>query len=288
MGGLLIIYVIAAAFTWAASQGGLEYHGLPLFGLCALLVFTWQWLAFIPAYLKQTEKFYDLVGSITYVSAIFLALYLAGRADARSLLIAVLVIIWAARLGSFLFLRIRRDGSDSRFGKIKPYPLKFFSTWSLQGLWVLITAGCALAALCSQQSAPLGIFAIAGTALWLGGFALEVVADRQKRRFREQGSDTGFITSGVWAYSRHPNYLGEIILWAGVALVALPVLQGWQLVTLVSPVFVFLLLTRVSGIPLLERKADKRWGERPEYQRYKAATPVLVPRLRHTRPAPPA
>ena len=229
---LFAIYIIAAVITWAGSQGSLDYQGMPVFGLCALLVFAWQWFAFIPAYLKQTETFYDLVGSLTYISVVFLALFLAGQFDARSLLIAALVVTWALRLGSFLFLRILRDGSDSRFDRIKPYPVKFFTTWSLQGLWVLITAGCALAALCTRQSVPLGPFAIVGTALWLCGFVLEVVADRQKRHFREQGGEGEFITSGVWAYSRHPNYLGEIILWAGVAVIALPVLQGWQLLTL--------------------------------------------------------
>ena len=116
-----------------------------------------------------------------------------------------------------------------------------------------------------------------GMPIWFVGFAVETIADGQKRRYRDEHGSDGFIATGLWRYSRHPNYLGEIILWFGVALLALPALSGWQWVTLVSPVFVFLLLTRVSGVPLLERKADKRWGENPAYIAYRDSTPVLVP-----------
>ncbi len=106
-----------------------------------------------------------------------------------------------------------------------------------------------------------------------------MVADRQKTQFRVTHGSERFITTGLWARSLHPNYFGEILLWLAVAVLAFSALAEWQLLTLVSPVFVLVLLTRVSGVPLLERKADKRWGERAEYQAYKAATPVLVPRL---------
>ena len=152
-------------------------------------------------------------------------------------------------------------------------------TWTLQGLWVFLTLSCALAAITSIERAPLGPLAAIGTVLWLAGFAIEVVADRQKRAFREQAGSGQFINTGLWARSRHPNYFGEILLWCGVALLALPALGGWQFATLISPLFVYVLLTRVSGIPLLEKKSDKKWGGQPEYEAYKASTPVLVPRL---------
>ena len=192
---------------------------------------------------------------------------------------AVFVFVWAARLGSFLFARIREDGSDSRFDQIKPNPLRFFITWSLQGLWVLLTAACALAAITSSARVPLGLLAGIGIALWLAGFVIEVIADRQKRVFRSRAGSGEYITTGLWSRSRHPNYFGEILLWCGIAVLAFPALHGWQLATLISPVFVYMLLTRVSGVPLLEKKADKKWGGQPEYEAYKANTPVLVPRL---------
>lgn len=279
MRALIIVYSLGIAVAWAGSQGGTAALGLTVFGWCALLAFGLQWLAYIPAYLKQTEMFYDLTGSITYISATALALGLSQGMDARSVLLAAFVFVWAARLGSFLFARIRADGSDSRFDQIKPDPLRFFITWSLQGLWVLLTAACALAAITSAERVALGALDGVGVALWLVGFAIEVTADRQKRMFRQQSGSGEFITSGLWARSRHPNYFGEIVLWCGVALLALPVLQGWQLATLISPVFVYLLLTRVSGVPLLEKKADKKWGGQDRYEDYKAKTPVLVPKL---------
>lgn len=273
------MYGLAALIAWAGSQGGVTVEGVPVFALCALLIFALQWLAFIPAYLAQTERFYDLTGSLTYILATVLALVLAGSADPRSLLMACLVILWALRLGTFLFYRIHRDGGDSRFDKIKPDPLRFFFTWSMQGLWVLLTAGAVLAAISSAHSAPLGLYDLVALGLWLIGFSIEVIADAQKRRFREHSGPDAFINSGLWARSRHPNYFGEILLWFAMAMLALPALAGWSLLTLVSPLFVYALLTRVSGVPLLERKADKRWGQDPQYLQYKAQTPLLVPRL---------
>ena len=276
---LLITTLLGLLMAAAGSSNGAVYAGLPVFALCILLAFATQWLAFVPAYLRQTEKFYDLTGSITYISVTVIALVLSQKTDARSLLLTAMIVIWALRLGSFLFLRILTDGADSRFDKIKPKPLSFLGTWSLQGLWVTVTGGCALAAITSGDSVGLTWFDLGGLTLWTLGFTLEVVADWQKRHFRAAQGSGQFITSGLWSLSRHPNYLGEIMLWLGVALLAMPVLQGWQWVTLISPVFVYLLLTRVSGIPLLEKKADKQWGDDPGYQAYKANTPILLPGL---------
>ncbi|MEE4277030.1 MAG: DUF1295 domain-containing protein [Halieaceae bacterium] len=275
--GISITIAIAAATALAGSRGGLELGPMPAFTAVALLAFAVQWLAFVPAFVAQTERYYDLTGSLTYLSTALLALSVKG--DARSLLLALLIALWAVRLGSFLFLRIRADGRDQRFDRIKPFFFRFLMTWTLQGLWVLMTAGAALAAMTSARSVPLGAWAYAGAALWLIGFAIEAVADAQKRRFRRDPANRGrFISSGLWAWSRHPNYFGEILLWAGIAFIALPALEGWQYVTLVSPLFVYLLLTRVSGVPMLERIADKRWGEDPAYQAYRDSTPVLLPR----------
>ena len=186
------------------------------------------------------------------------------------------------RLGSFLFRRISSDGSDSRFDRIKPDPKRFLFTWTLQGLWVVMTASCGLAAITASTDASLGPVGWLGLLLWVTGFAIEVVADNQKRRFRAEHGSERFIDTGLWRLSRHPNYFGEITVWAGVALIALPALSGWSLLTLVSPVFVFVLLTRVSGIPMLEKKGAKRWGDDPAYARYCRETPMLVPFLGRT------
>lgn len=277
MAGILIALGLAALLGLAGSQHGLRIGAVPAFALVALVAFVVQWLAFIPAYLSQSERYYDLIGSLTYLSVTAFAL--AGKGDARSVLLATLIAVWALRLGSFLFLRIRDAGKDQRFDRIKPFFFRFLMTWTLQGLWVLFTAGAALAAMTSTRTVPLGPVAGLGAVLWLAGFALEVMADRQKRAFRRDPANRGrFIHHGLWAWSRHPNYFGEILLWLGVAVVAAPALQGWQYATLISPLFVYLLLTRVSGIPLLERQARQRWGDEPDYRAYREATPALFPR----------
>ncbi|MEM6774082.1 MAG: DUF1295 domain-containing protein [Pseudomonadota bacterium] len=275
--GILVAVTIAAATAWAGSDGGLSAAAFPAFAALALVAFAIQWLAFIPAYIFQTERYYDLVGSLTYLTTAALALSVKG--DARSQLLALLIAVWAVRLGSFLFLRIRADGRDQRFDRIKPYAFRFLMTWTLQGLWVLMTAGAALAAMTSGLSRPLGVWAYAGALLWITGFVFEAVADAQKRRFRGDPANAGrFIDRGLWAWCRHPNYFGEILLWCGIALIAAPTLQGWQHVTLISPLFVYLLLTRISGVPMLDRIARKRWGSEADYQAYREATPVLLPR----------
>lgn len=275
--GIAIALALAALLAIAGSQHGLEVGVLPAFTVVAVIAFAVQWLAFVPAYLSQSERYYDLTGSLTYLSVTAFALAIKG--DARSVLLATLIGVWALRLGSFLFLRIRDAGSDRRFDRIKPFFLRFLMTWTLQGLWVLFTAGAALAAMTSTQAVALGPVAAAGTVLWLAGFAFEVVADRQKRAFRRDPANRDrFIHHGLWAWSRHPNYFGEILLWFGTAVIAAPALEGWQYATLISPLFVYLLLTRVSGVPLLERQALQRWGDEPAYRAYREATPVLFPR----------
>jgi steroid 5-alpha reductase family enzyme len=275
-----ILILIGVLVAWAGSQGGASIVGIPLFALSVGLIFLIQWLVFIPAYLLQTEKFFDLTGSITYISIITIAVLGSTAIDGRSVLLSALVVIWAIRLGSFLFGRIKKAGKDDRFDEIKPSFIRFLNVWTIQGLWITFTMAAALVAITTTAQKGLDIFAIIGFLLWVFGFAIEVVADSQKSRFNANPDNNGkFIQTGLWSRSRHPNYFGEIILWVGVAIIALPVLQGWQWVALISPVFVTLLLTRVSGIPLLEQKADKKWGGQEDYESYKKRTPVLIPRL---------
>ena len=276
----LVAVLVGAFFAWAGSQGGVTVGSMPVHALIVIYAFLVQWLAFVPSYLQQSERYYDLTGSFTYISGIVLAVVLSGAADARSIMLLVLVLVWAGRLGPFLFRRVRRAGKDDRFDQIKRSFPRLFMTWTLQGLWVSLTLAAALAAVTSAEPQGLDVFAFVGLAVWVLGFALEAIADLQKSRFRADPANKGsFITSGLWAISRHPNYFGEITLWVGIALIALPVLRGWQYATLISPVFVYLLITRVSGVPLLEKKADATWGGQEAYEAYKRRTPVLVPFL---------
>lgn len=275
-----VVVLLGAGLAWAGSQDGATAGGIPVFALAVAAAFIIQWLAFIPAYLRQTERFYDLTGSLTYIAVTLLLVLLTPGIDARGFLLALLVLVWAARLGSFLFRRISKAGKDDRFDEIKPSFVRFLTTWTMQGIWVAFTAAAAWVAMTSANRVGLDWFAIIGLLVWVAGFGIEAVADRQKGRFSADPANKGkFISTGLWAKSRHPNYFGEILLWVGVAIIALPVLQGWQWVALISPVFVALLITKVSGVPHLEKKADKKWGGQADYEEYKKNTPVLIPKL---------
>jgi len=275
---VLVTIIIGALVALAGSQASVRAAGLPVFAIGVALAYLMQWIVFIPSYLNRTEKYFDLTGGITYSTVAILSILLSGKADLRSIVLLLLVLTWAIRLSSFLFMRVRKAGEDRRFREIKQSFWRFLQTWTLQGLWVTFTLAAALAVITSQRVVALDVFLVVGVLIWAIGFAIEVAADTQKSKFKADPANDGkFISSGIWAWSRHPNYFGEIVLWIGVAVIALPVLQGWAWVTLISPVFVTLLLTKISGVPMLEERADKKWGGQPDYEAYKANTPVLIP-----------
>lgn len=267
--------VVGLAFGWAGGDDGNEVGGVPVFWLCVALSFAINWIAYVPSYLAHTEHYYDLTGSFTYLTLTAFAL-IASDLDARSVILALMVVVWALRLGTFLFRRVRRAGSDSRFDKVKYRWAQFLMYWSLQALWVVFTLAASLAAITSGHKQALGIIGIIGIIVWVVGFAIEVVSDSQKSAFRSDPANKGrYITSGLWAWSRHPNYFGEFTLWVGAALLAFPALHGWQYLTLISPVFIWVLLNKMSGVPALEKSADERWGGEAAYEQYKAQTPVF-------------
>ena len=273
--------VIGALLALAGSQHGWTVAGFSGFAVAVAAAFIVQWIAYVPAAAAQTDRFFDATGSATYIIVTLLLVVLAPAVDARNLILAAVVVIWAARLGSFLFVRNRRSGGDDRFEEIRTSKLRFLSVWSVQGLWVSLTAAAAWIAITSSHTAPLGWSTWIGLAIWALGFAIEATADLQKSRFKADPKNSGaFINSGLWSVVRHPNYLGEILLWIGVLVIAAPVLRGWQWIALLSPIFVILLLTRVSGIPLLEAKAERKWGDDPSYRAYRERTPALVPGIR--------
>ena len=274
----IVALLLGAGIGLAGSQGSAAWGELPLFAIAGIVIYLVHWLVFIPSWIYQTEHYFDLTGSITYLSALGTVAILHPALDTRGLVLCLLIAIWAIRLGSFLFARVKRAGGDSRFDPIKINFFRFLLTWTLSGTWVYVTMAAGLAAVTSADSIGLDAFFAAGLALWLAGFAFEVTADTQKTRFRADPANEGkFINSGLWSISRHPNYFGEIVLWIGIAVIAFPALSGWQFITLISPVFVIFLLTRVSGINMLERAGKQRWGDNPDYQAYLDSTPALVP-----------
>ncbi|MCC5810112.1 MAG: DUF1295 domain-containing protein [Ectothiorhodospiraceae bacterium] len=277
-----LVSVIATLFALGLALlvdgGAYRVAGLPLMPVLALFGFAVQWLVFVPSFLRQTEHYYDLAGALTYASVILLAASFASP-DARGWVITALVLIWCSRLGSFLFLRVKRSGKDGRFDDLKPSWARFLMAWTLQGLWVFVTLLAALIAVSSPAYSGWDVWATLGLVIWAGGFAIEAVADHQKTAFKaDPANQRHFIQHGLWAWSRHPNYFGEIVLWTGIAVMATPAMTGWQWLGWVSPLFVCWLLVKVSGIPMLEQRADEKWGGQADYEVYKATTPVLLPR----------
>ena len=248
--------------------------------LAVLLAFFVQWTFFIPAYIFQTEKFYDLIGSVTYLSVVVFTLYNSEVRPLESLVVVGCVVVWAVRLGSFLFLRIKKAGEDKRFRSIKPSFTRFFMTWTLQGTWVSMCLLCVLTAVSSKTGVGSGFAFWLGLTLFVAGFSLEVIADLQKSNFKKiESNKDKFITSGLWGKSRHPNYLGELILWIGIAVMSITSLEGLQYLTLISPLFVYVLLMYISGVRLLEESGEKKWGHLDEYKKHLEDTPKFFLRL---------
>tara|TARA_X000001036_G_scaffold439504_1_gene490894 strand:- start:708 stop:1553 length:846 start_codon:yes stop_codon:yes gene_type:complete len=241
-----------------------------------ILIFCIQWISFFPAYIFQTEKFYDLTGSITYLSIVLSTVYITGSQNITDYIIVGCVTIWAIRLGSFLFKRIHKAGEDRRFRLIKPNFTRFLMTWTLQGMWVSMCLLCVLTALSSNNGVILNNLFFIGLIVFILGFSIEVIADHQKTIFRKDKKNKDkFISTGLWSLSRHPNYLGEIVLWSGISVMSFSSLQGIQYITLISPLFVYILIVYVSGVRILEDQGLKKWGDLESYNEYIKNTPRL-------------
>ena len=275
---IFISILLAGLVAIGIDQGSVNISGISLIYFCCAFIFLAQWLVFIPSYIFETEHYFDLTVSLTYVSVTLLAILFTVDISLRDILLALFVWIWAFRLGSFLFVRVKKAGSDGRFDLMKKDFWWFLMTWTIQGLWVFLTLAMALAAITSESKMAIDIFAVVGTLIWIFGFSIEVVADQQKTNFKDDPDNKNkFISVGLWSWSRHPNYFGEMVLWIGIAVIAFPVLIGWQLVALISPIFVIFLLTRISGITMLESRGYKKWKDDPAYIDYLERTSILVP-----------
>ena len=277
------VFIFTKLYADVISFNSIELSGVNLVGHLLVMIFIIQWIAYIPAFIFKTEKFYDLTGSLTYISAILFALYSTKSAqgfDLGSLIIGAAIIAWAVRLGSFLFRRIRKDKKDGRFDSIKTSFSQFFMTWTLQGMWVFICSSAALVAIANPTGVVINSVFMLGLALFVLGFVVEVIADNQKTAFRSiPDNKDAFINEGLWARSRHPNYFGEITLWTGITVMGISTFEGMNYLAVFSPIFSYLLLVYVSGVRMLEYRGHKKWGHLDEYNNYKKNTPKLIPKI---------
>lgn len=286
--GFVVVASVLVIMSLVASAIGInsvEIEGVSAVILCAVIALGVQWLSWAPASIRQTERFFDITGGVTYLVIIIFSLWAGSNSEppsSREWIVSILVIIWSLRLSSFLFLRIHRTGKDGRFDDLKTSPVRFIIPWTLQGLWVFLTMGVVI--VINSQSGPapnLSIWDGIGLSMWLIGFGIEVVADKQKTVFNSKPENKErWIDEGLWARSRHPNYLGEILLWSGIGFFGVSSFEGLEMLAWISPVFIYILLTRISGIPILDERAKAKWGDNPDYQQYRANTPALIPMMR--------
>ena len=279
----VITNILISVLSFAISYGIAHLTGSVIVKNAVLLAYVIHWIAYLPAYVFQTEKFYDLTGSVTYLSVVwfvFLSTYQSISLNFGNLILVLLISIWTIRLGLFLFMRIHKAGEDKRFRTIKTSASQFFMTFTLSGLWVTLCSMCALVAISSPEGLVMNALTYVGIILFIIGFGIEIVADNQKTAFRSiEANKDSFITSGLWSKSRHPNYFGEVLLWFAIAVISFSSLEGLQLITLISPVFTYILLVYVSGVRMLEDMNDKKWADDEQYKSYKKNTPMLFPKL---------
>ena len=277
------VFIFTKLYADAISFNSIELSGVNLVGHLLVITFVIQWMAYVPAFLLKTEKFYDLTGSLTYIGTVLFALYAAdsfNNLKLGNLIVGMAIIIWAVRLGSFLFMRIRKDKKDGRFDSIKTSFSQFFMTWTLQGMWVFICSSAAFIAIANPTGVVINSVFIFGLLIFIFGFAIEVLADNQKTAFRSipENKDQ-FINEGLWARSRHPNYFGEITLWTGITVMGISTFKGMNYLAIFSPIFSYLLLVYVSGVRMLEYRGHKKWGHLDEYNSYKKNTPKLIHKI---------
>jgi steroid 5-alpha reductase family enzyme len=232
-------------------------------------------IMFLFAYKFKTDKLTDVSYALTFIILVTLSFFI-GEYSKIKLILFFMILLWAFRIGVFLFIRIRNMEKDKRFDGIREDFLKFLKFWALQGItvWIILLPSLIF----FQSTAKITIFSGIGFAIWFIGLTIETFADIQKFQFNKNNKGGLWISTELWKYSRHPNYFGEICCWLGVYLFTFSTLTGLQkLYTFISPLGIALLLIFVTGLPKLEEYADKKWGKMKEYKEYKRKTSILIP-----------
>ncbi|KAI9223416.1 hypothetical protein BC828DRAFT_260769 [Blastocladiella britannica] len=232
-----------------------------------------------------TEHYYDLSGSLTHLAIVAqvlassFAVSSTGLPPARVAVLGVLSSVWAARLGTYLYDRVKRVGKDTRFDELKQDPIRWTAPWAFQTVWcAALQAPLTMAAASAFAARPLSVLDAVAIGVFVAGFAIETLADRQKNAYKT-ANPTGAMTSGAFAAAVYPNYFGECLLWWGAYALAAPVLVGTaaHATALAAPLVTATLLFKVSGIPLLEKSAWTKYGSDPNYVAYRARTNVFFP-----------
>lgn len=246
--------------------------------LTAIITIVFQFLFFLITYTLRIDKVTDFAGTTNFILLAIVTLTVGGNYHARQIVTSTCVLLWGVRLCVFLLYRILQWGEDRRFDDKRDNIVRLAFFWIFQAVWAW-TVSLPVTILNSKEenSSLNGVDYLAWCLFGLG-LILEATADQQKLLYKNTPQSRGRWTDvGVWAWSRHPNYFGEMLLWVGVYLGCVSDLRGAEHAAVISPIFIILLLLFVSGIPLLEVSMDKRYGKREDYVTYKKCTSVLIP-----------
>ncbi len=241
----------------------------------ALALFVYMNIWFLLAVVLKRNDVADIAWGLGFVLMSWAA-FLFSELSARSLLVNVLVTIWGTRLAWHIARRNLRKSEDSRYAVWRAswkhfYLRSYLQIFMLQGFFLYIILFPALF-IHASTTQNLQAIDVVGTVVWIIGFFFESVADRQLRDFLRDPANKGTIMDcGLWAYSRHPNYFGEVVQWWGIFLIALTLPHGY--VTVVGPLLLTFLILFVSGIPMLEKK----YAGRSDFEAYKKRTSVFFP-----------
>lgn len=245
--------------------------------LALLISFLIQVFFFALAAINKTDKFTDLSYGLTFI-AIALFFLFRSRFHLLQITLFLMILFWGLRLISYLFMRILKIKKDSRFDEIRDNPLKFAQFWFFQAISVWVIMLPAVIVLTTDGMIKFTTISILGLAVWLVGLMIEATADQQKFEFKNQPENRKkWTNAGLWQYSRHPNYFGEMLCWWGVFIFCLPILSGLEYIAVISPLYITTLLLFVTGVPPLEKRYDERFKDNEKYQEYKQRTNLLVP-----------
>ncbi|MBH60649.1 MAG: hypothetical protein CL907_05760 [Dehalococcoidia bacterium] len=275
---VLLIWTTLLIVSYLLNFDSISYQGFAISSIIILVVVFIQFIFYFHSLIFKTDLLFDFIGTLSFITLLTIGLALMVSPDFNKIFISFLLFLWTSRLGIFLLFRRIKAKKDVRFESFLRSPIKLFLVWNIQAIWVVFSSLPLIVVLSSKIEHDFGLLEWGGFSIWLIGFLVEVIADNQKRTFKKN-NPTLFITTGLWGYSRHPNYLGEILIWLGITVMSFKYLSGFGYIALISPVFVFILLRYISGVPQLESIGNQRWGGDDRYKEYKNKVGLLFPKL---------
>ena len=276
----LIILLVIIFLTYILSIDTLSINEIPIVYLFTSSILILNSTFFLHSYIYRTDIFFDLVGSLSFLSIGVISLLLIPNIDANQILVFFLLLFWSLRLGPFLFIRRLGANNDERLEEFFKSPISLYFLWSMNSLWVFFTSLSMIIIFSSPNENEFGLIQWLGLIVWVTGYVIEVISDSQKTKFNKFNKGK-FINIGLWKYIRHPNYLGEIIIWVGIFIISLNYIHSLtSFLSILSPIFVFLLLRFITGVPQLEARGKEKWGHLDEYNSYKEKTGLLFPKFK--------